>query len=143
MTKRYDFRFPPEVGEALDMVGHRNRTGWTAAAIMGTMAMARAAARVLHSLDEWAEDGDAADHFGLAEDFARRYPGHTALTVLVGDPLGRKNGPQSDARDKLDLFAKLRDIDLFPGDIASAVLVMAWVRNVDPGLFSRMAAGDG
>ena len=134
MTKRYDFRFPPEVGEALDMVGHRNRTGWTAAAIMGTMAMARAAAMVLNSVEASSMPSKL---FSLAEGFAMQYPGHAPLIMLAGC------GPVTAGREKLGLLAKFRDFDPLTVNEVSAVLVMAWVRNVDPGLFSRMAVGDG
>lgn len=140
MTKRYDFRFPPEVGEALDMVGNRNRTGWTGAAIMGTIAMARAAAEVLHASGDFYDDTQeslTAVLFSLAEGFAAQYPGHSPLTMLAG------GGPVADGREKLGLLAKFRDFDPLTSSEVSAVLVMAWVRNVDPGLFSRMAAGDG
>ncbi len=132
MTKRYDFRFPPEVGEALDMVGHRNRTGWTAAAIMGTMAMARAAEAVIDAAGEH-DSRVSRGLYSLADGFGDMYRGHLPLTCLVDFETGRH---------RLALLAQFRELDPLTRDEVSAVLVMAWVRNVDPKLFSRMA-GDG
>lgn len=135
-AKRYDFRFSPEVGEALDMVGHRNRTGWTGAAIMGTMAMARAAAKRLHACGDTGGDGDpllAAEFFQLAEAIGCEFQGHAPLVMLVDWDTGRH---------KVALLAEFRELNPLTVDEITAVLVMAWVRNVDPKLFARMATGE-